>query len=458
MRLDEEDYFELYDLAVAEGAAVLLPAPLRELPLGAPPAWAEILTATDCRAAAARLWSPVAARLPHVHRALRERLWGVAYLSTETLAASLLYLFRDGDELFEYRGRAPLPERTLKGFSLPPEITDLYRIHDGWTLYATGDLGPSAAGDWASLSELDLEIDWRPPPGEFSMGELRVFYREEADLLLAFDCSQTPARPMRCGGDGRIEVLLDPWQALDREIAVFLEELDPVPGEQTGATPLGAFLPRLPELGRRYRDEHALAIQLGGGSINLQSADLLMRRAELADREGKSRERIEGDRRKALEQWCEGVELGCEVSPRELISVLGLAEALGDTAAADFVITLPPALWDDDSLGALQVHVLVALRLGDREQAELMLDELLGQSFDGEGPPDWEDEVTARLLEALVQGEEAGYMSWRRTALAELAAPAPAPAADGVSVPWSIRIHAFEGSRTRPRDDRRSQP
>jgi hypothetical protein len=449
MRLTEQQLYDLYDLAVGEGEAVLLPGPVRDLPSEVPPEWIEVLTTADCDDAAARLWAPLAGRLPRIQRALRERLAAVAYLATERGGVSLLYLFRDGEDLVAYRGRAPLSAADLAERMLPPEIGDLYRLHDGWTLYVEGDLGPLPAGDWVPLAELDLGIDWRLPPGDLAPDRISVMYRDGEDLLLGFDGSRTPALPVLLRADGSADCLLDPWEALDREIGDFLEELDrTAPATPVATQPRAAVSPtRSLAFSTRFRAHQGLASHLGGGAIHRQTAAFLLARASQAGADPAGAAAVLEDRRRGLKHWCSAVELGAAVAPADLIGMFGLAHALGDTQTADFVLTIPAALWDDDSLAAVQVRVLVALGLGDRPLAANLLDELLGLTCDGDQPPAPADASAARLLEALVQRDPAAYATWRRHLMAAWGGdPGSAGQPD---LPGSICIGGFDALAAR---------
>ena len=72
---------------------------------------------------------------------------------------------------------------------------------------------------WSPLSNLWTDVVWKLPPGDISPETALTVYRDGDDLALAYDTSASPAVPLRCHGDGTVDVLLDMWAAIDRETA-----------------------------------------------------------------------------------------------------------------------------------------------------------------------------------------------------------------------------------------------
>ncbi len=320
MRISEAQYYELIDAVVREGDPTLIVAPLSSTPAEVPAGWAQLLTSPDPRAAIATLWRPVADRVPRIYRGLQERLHGVGLLRTDEIPASLLYFFSDGDEWIPFRGRPPLEERALRRSPLPKEFLEFYRIHDGWVHHHSEDSGPLPSAGWSPVSTLWSEVVWKVPPGEESYETAIAVYRDSDDFALAYDTSASPALPLRCYGDGTVDVLLDMWAAVDREIGELLEELD---WSATASGRRGRFradassthVSRYQELIARAAECHTLAAHLGGGSADEQAADLLLNCARL-EREGAGdRDKIVGYYGQALRHWCASIDLRWRCRP-----------------------------------------------------------------------------------------------------------------------------------------------
>src|SRR5262249_51833695 len=144
----------------------------------------------------ARLWAPIAHRLPRVCHALNERLLGVGLLRTQEVPAGLLYFFVGQGDLFVYRGRPPAREYELGVSSVPAEFLEFYRIHNGWVLDYDEDEGPLPNDRWI-LPELIWDTaKFQPLPGVASLGDTTVVFRGGADLAFAFELSSKPPVPM----------------------------------------------------------------------------------------------------------------------------------------------------------------------------------------------------------------------------------------------------------------------
>jgi hypothetical protein len=459
MVISDEQHYELIDRVTHEGDPELSVGPFPSVPTDVPSEWAQLLTSHDQREAIAQLWRPMADRLPRIYRALQERLWGVALLRTEDIPASLVYFFSDGDDWIPYRGHRPLSGSDLTSSSLPEEFLEFYRIHDGWVHYYSEDAGPMPSAGWSSLSTLWTAVAWKLPPGDISSEAALAVYRDGDELALAYDTSASPALPLRCRGDGTLDVLLDMWAAIDRETGVFLEELDLVANHvsirrsRTDAQSKAAH--RYEELIGRVTERHRLAAHLGGGGVHEQASDLLLNCA-LWERQGaRQRDKIVEYYRRALQHWCTSIDLGGNVGPKRVLDWFGLAHALGDMATAHFIATLPTSIWADDSPEALQARVLLCLYLGDAEHASAFAEELVGLTVDGEDAPDPEAEITSGLLQGLCRRNASAYDEWRQRAVEVLC---QSIANQRALFPWNLRLPGFDAVASRLGMKSRSSP
>jgi hypothetical protein len=446
MQLGEQQYFGLFDRVVHEGEPELHIAPLSAAPDDLPAAWGKALTEHDVRPAMAQMWRPMADRVPRIFRALQERLRGVGLLRTEEIPASLLYFFADGNSLLVYRGRLPLGDKRLADARLPAEFLDFYRIHDGWFLYFSEDNGPAPRGEWRSLSELWPEVAWKVPPGELSLETSTVVYRDGDRLAFAYDKPDSTARSLVARGDGTVQLLLDIWTAIDRDVGEFLEGLAQAPGalsrervslseEETKA------MRRYDQLLSRVADQRSAAAHLGGAAVHEQACDLLLMRSAIYRRRyqepGKT---TEWDCR-ALHEWCAGIESGGPIEPGEVLDMFGLAHALGDAATAHFIATIPGVIWLDGSTEAARAQLLCELFVGDMALAAEHLEQVLGMTFDEEKPPDPHTEIVVRMLESLCQKNRAAYAEWRRKTVDKLFTR---PGELNARLPWQIRLAGFD--------------
>lgn len=443
MRMSEDHYYELLDRVAPEGEPELFMGPIATVPDDVPRAWMEILTSPDPRAAAARLWQPVADRVPRIYTALQQRLQGVALLRTEETPVSLVYLFSEGDDWVPYRGLPPSSEDGPMDQRVPADFLEFYGIHDGWTLYYSEDGGPAPRRRWVTLSNVWKDVVWKLPPGDLSEEQTIAVYRDGDELALAFDTSAAPALPLRCHGDGSVDVLIDLWAALDREVGDLLDTLDWTElSDETSPEPVtdratGRYLQLVSQLTTR----HLWAAHLGGGSAHGQAAELLLQCALMEKQGAGRRDQVVDYYRQALEYACASIERSSYVAAEDLLDWFSLAHALEDTTAAHFIATVPTALWADDSAEALQARTLFCLYLGDVEHAAAFVEELAAGTADGDTQSDPDADITLGLLQALTAADTAAYAMHRRRALNQHDA---APTRRRALFPWSLAIRGFD--------------
>jgi hypothetical protein len=446
MRLHDEQYAELIDRVVDEGEPELIIGPLAKPPSELPAHWIEALKAHDPYAAIAQLWKPMEMRLPRVCQALRDRLQGIGLLRTEEREQSLLYFFADEESVFAFRGYPALSTELLDSSQLPQEFLDFYQIHNGWVNYDSEDGGPLPIEQWLPIPEVWPDVTFTGPPGDSSPDAwIRVFH-DDPELALVFDTSTSPVLPLRCRNDGTIDVLLDIWISIDREIGEFLEQMRVKSGRDlrsiaSSVESRNAIARRRQELLIRLAARRNLAAHLGAGGAYEQLCDLSLWSAMVEKLAGGKRETVVEHYRESLQYWCASVDSGGDVSPEELLYWFGIAHALGDTASAHFVAMLPPSLWADETLQTLQARTLFCLYLGDAPHANEFLDEILGRTFDEEEAPDVEDEIVAQLLEALTRKDRAAFTKARRRAAEELA---NGRIQQQAVLPWNLRLPGFD--------------
>ena len=444
MNVSEQDYYEIIDKVVHEGEPELILGPIQAIPPDVPVAWSDLLMARDPGPAAFNLWQPMSKHLPRVCRSLAHRLQRVALLRTEEVPVSLLYFFKDGDNLYLYRGRPPLSDEDVVASGLPQQFASFYRIHDGWVSHYTLDDGPAPHAEWVTPAEAWPEVRWNLPPGTPSLDAMKTVFRDDGAFLLAYDTSVAPSRPLICGADGRVEHALDIWWTIDRAIGEFLEELEVA----EPALPRTFVVPQdLPGAQREFLKTHPLSGDtnkacLPDGAAQHQTSELWLESA-LAERGGVgSDDRVRECYRKALREWCGSLTAGRPASPGELLDHFAIAHFLQDSPAAYFLATIPQSAWYDSTLGAAQVLVLLKLFLQERELAEAGLEMVLGLTFDGTPEVDAADEIIARLLESVAQKNRDRFAEWRRNAVTKLSGTT-------LRIPWGVRLSAFDAIAAR---------
>jgi hypothetical protein len=183
---------------------------------------------------------------------------------------------------------------------------------------------------------------------------------------------------------------------------------------------------------------HPAAAHRGGRYIHKQAYDLFLARAATDRKSGGTSKESLAQLRRALDEWCLSVEAGAETDASEMTDMFSLAHALSDTAAAEFVASIPPEIWFDESLVATEARVLLNLFHGKIDLAALDLDLLAGLCFEGDDPPDPQAEIRFRLLEALCQRNPSAFSKWRQTATEKLAVAA------GTRLPLEIWLAGFD--------------
>jgi len=375
MHISEAQRYELIDRVTHEGEPELLFAPLQSPPPGLPAGWGEILTAREPQTATLRLWNRVIHRLPRITQALRQRLQGIAHLRTEDVPESLIYFFKDGLEMFAYRGFPPAAELpTAPGI---PEVRDFYSLHDGWISAYTRDDGPMPTSQWRLLSEsLWPETQWKFPPGVTRLEDLAAVYVDEDQLAFAVDAARPGRLPLVCWQDGEIEAVADLWDAIDREVGTFLLELDPATQEQPPADAgRQQYLDRTLEgIAARWPE----AARLGGGYYQRQWCLMLIDRAGLQSALPREELSASGHLREALDHYCRSLELGAGSTPLEILEFFGLAHVMGDAASARFLASAPPDLWADETVETVQTRLTFCLHKRNYEIAGGLVDEAAG--------------------------------------------------------------------------------
>ena len=219
MPLTQDQTDELLEQAEPEGNAVLLPAPTAALPAGAavPAAWRALLARPDAhRRVVQELWGPVARRLPATAHMLSSRVQALALLLTDSEPPSLLYAFTESADVFAHRGFAPAEALPPEAAKLPVDLTELYRVHDGWVDLFGGDAGPLPASKWRRVPSLR-------DPG--AGGFLELFTHGATSM--GFDLTETPPQCLELrGGDEEVERVADFWARLDEWLSADLEDMD----------------------------------------------------------------------------------------------------------------------------------------------------------------------------------------------------------------------------------------
>lgn len=429
MPLHEQQRFEILDRLAHEGETQLLFAPLEKPPLDLPPGWSELLTCRDPGPAALQLWGKMRPRLPRIARAFEHRLHGLALLRTEDVPASLVYIFKSGQEVFAYRGSPPV--------STPPdapELRDFYSVHDGWVSLFTEDDGPMPTTAWNVLRKpLWPETQWRVHPGAGSLENFAAIYVDEDEVVFAIDTSKPLTQPLICRPNGTVEPMADLWDAIDREVGEFLLELDPA---VLAPPPSEAFVfPPSDQALQHVAERWSEAARLGGGYYQKQWCLMLLDRA--AFQEGSPRAVT---LREALSHFCQSLELGTESDPTEILEFFSLAHSIREAAAVRFLSSVPQELWGDGTIEAVQLAALLSLYKRNLEVAGLLAEEAAGLMAAQPSLPA-ETVTFQRGLEDLIRGDEIAFRH-SRAALEDSLRGLPQPI--WTALPAVLRAQALD--------------
>lgn len=117
-----------------------------------PLAWRSALAMSDWPAAATAIgWDRLVAHLPKTCALLAEKLVGLGALLPGDEPPSLLYFFAgERSEIVVFEGFLPLKSPRK---SVPPDLADFQRVHDGWYEFYSGELGPMPQEEWEPLGE-----------------------------------------------------------------------------------------------------------------------------------------------------------------------------------------------------------------------------------------------------------------------------------------------------------------
>lgn len=441
MNVSDEYYWELIDQAAGEGDAELLIAPLTACPEDVPALWREALVAKEPTTKVARLWEQMESRLPRLCQILRERLQGLALLRIDGVSDSLLYLFADPRERFEYRGRLANSQSTLAARSLPIDFLDFYQIHDGFVLYRREDGGPLPKFLWAEADDLWPEVEWKVAPGDCRLVDVVITFRKNDDRALGFDTSVVPSLPLVLGIDGTMDVLLDVWTAIDDEIVDIFGNPERIP-YKTANRLREASRERCDRLiGAARDDKGAWESRFSGAAYYQQWSRLLLECAYLETQVSGVVQKACDLYRDSLAKWCTHLERSTSIAPQGLLDFHALTHALGCEGDAAFLGSVPATMWGDGSLEAHQAYALFALERGELEKGAITVGQLREMTFEGDVSPNRYDEIVCRLLESLSQRDSHAYRQWRERTLGEQ------PHVDSAYttwISWDFRIAAFD--------------
>lgn len=115
-----------------------------------PAVWRSALEQTAWPAAAAVLgWDRLRGRVPKVCELLDSRMVGLgALLPTDEPPTLLYFLAGEHAEIIVFEGFAPLES---PGKSLPADLSEVQKVHDGWYEFYSGELGLMPMAEWEPL-------------------------------------------------------------------------------------------------------------------------------------------------------------------------------------------------------------------------------------------------------------------------------------------------------------------
>jgi hypothetical protein len=115
-----------------------------------PAAWRSALEKAAWPEAAAALgWDRLREYLPKVCELLDTRIVGLgALLPTDEPPTLLYFLTGERSEIIVFEGFPPLKS---PGKSVPPDLAEVQKVHDGWYEFYSGELGPMPKDEWEPL-------------------------------------------------------------------------------------------------------------------------------------------------------------------------------------------------------------------------------------------------------------------------------------------------------------------
>lgn len=182
--------------------------------LGLDPDWTRVLTQTSSLQDRVRQrWSVVEEKYPRTMAVLADKSIGLGLLQTEQAGVSIVYLFRNGDELLARRGYLPTSEFPAFSNGFSKVLEDFYGVHDGLVNFMSYDGGPLSVRDWRVVQD---------EAGDGCLVKVAM----DGSEAFGFDTSEIPCaayviRPW----DDEVALVMDVCAYLDDLMAARLEDL-----------------------------------------------------------------------------------------------------------------------------------------------------------------------------------------------------------------------------------------
>jgi hypothetical protein len=218
MHFDKDQLTKFMERLKVEGNPQIFLSPVESMPanLVLPRAWSDLLVMEDAhRSVVKSLWSEGAEVLPTLTSAIERSVQAVGLLVTDLKEASLIYVFTKGDSIFARRGFLPCSTLPPINSQLSPDLSTIYRIHNGWIDLMSYDTGPLPTDQWYTVGNSQPSL----------RDGLLIVFRTGGNVM-GFDLSERPANPYILWSGGKVEKVDDFWEELDSWLSIGIEKMD----------------------------------------------------------------------------------------------------------------------------------------------------------------------------------------------------------------------------------------
>ena len=163
-------------------------------------------------------WNQYDKFLPKTCKLLREKLFDLALIISNSEPPSLLYVLRSENEIFGQRGFIPSTEDELKFLnpSFRSLIQEFYKFHNGWVDLFSADGGPLPIAKWQKIQADDVSAS-AELFGVFTNGSHMIGIESNHEGVTAHRILPD---------DEEVEAINSFWIAIDDEISLSLDDCD----------------------------------------------------------------------------------------------------------------------------------------------------------------------------------------------------------------------------------------
>lgn len=182
-----------------------------------PASWRDAAVSSGSKRAIIRkIWGGVATTLPRTYTLILDRVVDISILATDRNPSSLVYFFRNADQIIARRGYAPLTAMPAIAAKFSEDLFPFYSMHNGWVNFFSDDGGLLRVTDWESFPNAD-----GADPGFVKVASL-------GSNAFGWDVSSSPPECYTLWpDDDDVERVDEPWSELDGWMSASIKNMDP---------------------------------------------------------------------------------------------------------------------------------------------------------------------------------------------------------------------------------------